>query len=108
VENLSSWIPQIMKEFGKYFQRLYAFPVRAEAVLSQIEQGNLHVHDPVLSDRIHKLTQAVWYISTAIIFSGLVLGAVQLYLNAAEILSIYLGVAAVLVLVGSWVIQLKR
>jgi predicted unusual protein kinase regulating ubiquinone biosynthesis (AarF/ABC1/UbiB family) len=94
------------KQLENMARSLVAFPRRVEAVLVQIERGELATRDPQLSAQVSQLERAIRRGTGGLIFIGLLLGGVQLYLAGEAAFSYALLASAGLTLV--WVIFAGR
>lgn len=77
-------IKTVLDEVLKVLKVIIALPVKADALISRIEQGRLEVKTPSLTREIIKLQRSQHKTSAAIFFAAFLLGGVQLYI-AGEI-----------------------
>lgn len=98
-DETASTVAILVEELKKLFRRLVAFPGRVEAILEQLESGELAVRDPQLVERVDRLEQAANRASAGIIGAAVFLGGVQLFLAGEQLFGEILMAAAGLLLV---------
>jgi predicted unusual protein kinase regulating ubiquinone biosynthesis (AarF/ABC1/UbiB family) len=91
---LPGGITELWQELANIIQRLIALPGRAEALLAKVERGELNIHDIALEEQVRRLTIAIQQMSGAIILTGILIGAVHLYLEDAYVISGLMGLIA--------------
>ncbi len=70
-------------------------PIRLETLLSKLERGEISMRTPELSQQVNRIERSVRQITIAIIFTGLLLGGIQLLLAGQTTPGwVLLGVAA--------------
>ncbi len=87
-----------VKEAGNYARQLISLPVRADALITRLERGELNVRDPQLSDNIRKLEKTVSKLVSGLIFAALLLAFVLSFSYNQPTLSWSLGITAVIAL----------
>ncbi|NJD58167.1 MAG: AarF/ABC1/UbiB kinase family protein [Anaerolineae bacterium] len=65
-----------VKEVGDYARRLISLPVRADALISRLERGELKVRDPQLSENIKRLEKTISKLASGIIFAALLIASI--------------------------------
>jgi len=73
---------------------IVALPGRVNRILTRLEQGNLEVRNRELTRTVRTLNRSVSRLGTAVIFTGFLLGATQLYLGDALIPAAVLALGA--------------
>lgn len=91
-----------VKEAGDYARKLITLPVRADAIISKLERGELNVRDPQLSDNVKRLEKTLSKAITGIIFAAFLLASIQLSLAGQEVLSWLSRIAALIAFL--WII----
>ncbi len=76
------------KELSSLLEKLIALPRRTEAILEKVEQGELSVRDPQLTDQVKRLEKSVQGAGLAVMSTGLFIGGVQFYLHGDQPLAI--------------------
>lgn len=91
-----------VKEAGSVARKVLYLPLRADALMTKLEKGEINVRDPQLSESIKKLektaSKAVW----GIIFAAFLVASIQLSIVNQEILSWVFRIAASIILI--WII----
>lgn len=91
-----------LAELGVFAQALFVLPQKLERLATRVEQGDLEVRSPELKRSADRLERSINRLAGAVVFAGLLLGAVQLYtagsLQTARVL------AGLAVLVLLWVV----
>jgi predicted unusual protein kinase regulating ubiquinone biosynthesis (AarF/ABC1/UbiB family) len=98
-EGLGS-LDRVLEEIGKYARRLLSLPSRAEVVLAKLEKGELITRDPKVAQQVERLGGAVKQVTWSIVFTALLLSAVQCYLAGRLVMAGCLGFGAGLALLG--------
>jgi predicted unusual protein kinase regulating ubiquinone biosynthesis (AarF/ABC1/UbiB family) len=75
-------------------QKLLTLPVKADALISTMEQGRLEVRSPGLMREMERLNRSQRKMVTAVVFAAFLLGGVQLFVAKQSGLAIGFGVAA--------------
>ncbi len=88
----------LLKTSLQLLRTLVALPQRADAVLARLAQGRLEVSDPVLHSRLERLEHSARQISTALVFTALLLSATQLALNERYLVAALAGLGALIAL----------
>jgi predicted unusual protein kinase regulating ubiquinone biosynthesis (AarF/ABC1/UbiB family) len=76
-----------LKEAENIAKKMLILPLRADALITRLEKGNIDVHDPRLSESVKKLEVAVTRAVGGIIFSALLISSIQLYSMGQETIS---------------------
>jgi predicted unusual protein kinase regulating ubiquinone biosynthesis (AarF/ABC1/UbiB family) len=84
--NLDGWLAEIKKIAGSIF----TFPAEIKSAVNKINHGEIEVRAPEVSQHITRLVTAVKQLVAGIIFCGLLLGGVQLYIFGLHIFGILL------------------
>jgi len=79
----SYWV----KEAGGVARKVLTLPIRADALITKLERGELNVRDPQLADNIKKLEKTVSKAVGGIIFAAFLIASIQLSGVNQEILS---------------------
>lgn len=79
----SYWV----KEAGGVARKVLTLPIRADALITKLERGELNVRDPQLADNIKKLEKTVSKAVGGIIFAAFLIASIQLSGANQEILS---------------------
>jgi predicted unusual protein kinase regulating ubiquinone biosynthesis (AarF/ABC1/UbiB family) len=95
-----------LNELGDLARTLLSLPKRMDATLSKLEQGQVAVRVPQLTEQVLRLELAMRRLVGGTIFAALLLGGVQLYVAAQRGLGSALLVGAAVVLL--WVILAGR
>jgi predicted unusual protein kinase regulating ubiquinone biosynthesis (AarF/ABC1/UbiB family) len=77
----------ILNEIGNLAKVLVSLPVKTDALLTRIEQGRLEVRVPDINHQMARLERSVRRLGGAVLAAAFLLGAVQLYLRDAVVLS---------------------
>ncbi|WP_299025599.1 AarF/ABC1/UbiB kinase family protein [uncultured Thermanaerothrix sp.] len=93
-----SLLRPLLKTSVQMLRTLIALPQRADAVLTRLAQGQLEVSDPILHARFARLERSARQISTAVVFTALLLSATQLALNEHYFAAAVAGLGALLAL----------
>lgn len=88
----------LIKTSLQLLRTLVALPQRADAVLARLAQGRLEISDPVLHSRLERLEHSARQISTALVFTALLLSATQLALNERYLVAALAGLGALIAL----------
>jgi predicted unusual protein kinase regulating ubiquinone biosynthesis (AarF/ABC1/UbiB family) len=94
----SYWV----KEAGNIARKVITLPMRADALISRMERGELSVRDPQLSENIKKLERTVSKAVGGIIFAALLLASIQSSTVEQEVLTWVLRIASLATLL--WII----
>jgi predicted unusual protein kinase regulating ubiquinone biosynthesis (AarF/ABC1/UbiB family) len=87
-----------VNEAGSYARQLISLPVRADALITRLERGELNVRDPQLSENIRRLEKTVSKLVRGLIFAALLIAFVLSFPYEQPALSWSLGVVGVIVL----------
>lgn len=96
------WLGEIRSRLGVVF----SIPLKLDGVLAKLEKGEIAVRAPEISRQVARLEASVRLLSAAIIFIGLLLGGIFLWLQNQQIFGLGLmGLAALILLwiLGQWV-----
>jgi predicted unusual protein kinase regulating ubiquinone biosynthesis (AarF/ABC1/UbiB family) len=85
-------------ELGNLAQRLAKLPLRAEGILEHLERGELNIRDRELMEQVRQVKSSVRSVTASIIFTGMLLAGVQLYIHEAQEFSIVMFGGAVIAL----------
>jgi predicted unusual protein kinase regulating ubiquinone biosynthesis (AarF/ABC1/UbiB family) len=77
-------------------------PIKLDALLAKLEQGNITMRDPEVSQQVNRLERSVRMLSAGLIFTALLLGGTQFYLGDQVIGAIVLFSGASIILL--WII----
>lgn len=88
----------IWDEVVKMLQKLIALPVKADALISQMEQGKLEVRVPTLTRELERLNRSQRKMVGAVVFGAFLLSGVQLYIAGHVSLALGFSGAALLTL----------
>ncbi|MFZ2097836.1 MAG: hypothetical protein WAV05_14485 [Anaerolineales bacterium] len=91
-----------VKEAGGLARKVISLPVRADALITRLERGELHVRDPQLSESIKKLEKTASKAVAGIIFAAFLVASIQLSVINQEVLSWLLRIAGFVTLL--WII----
>jgi predicted unusual protein kinase regulating ubiquinone biosynthesis (AarF/ABC1/UbiB family) len=94
----SYWV----KEAGDIARKVISLPVRADALISRMERGELNVRDPQLSENVEKLEKTVSKAVGGIIFAAFLLASIQISSGGQEVFTWALRFAALVALL--WII----
>jgi predicted unusual protein kinase regulating ubiquinone biosynthesis (AarF/ABC1/UbiB family) len=94
----SYWV----KEAGTIGRKVISLPIRADALISRMERGELNIRAPQLTDNIKKLEKTVSKAVGGIIFGAFLLASVQSSSGEQEVVTWILRVASAIALL--WVI----
>jgi predicted unusual protein kinase regulating ubiquinone biosynthesis (AarF/ABC1/UbiB family) len=94
----SYWI----KEAGGVARKVLTLPIRADALITKLERGELNVRDPQLSENIKKLEKTISKAVAGIIFAAFLVASIQLSVASQEVLSWLFRVASLITLL--WII----
>ena len=85
-----------VREAGEVARKLITLPIRADAIISKMERGEINVHDPQLSEKVKNLEKTIARAIGAIIFTAFLVASIQLSIAGQETLSwIFRSAAAV-------------
>jgi predicted unusual protein kinase regulating ubiquinone biosynthesis (AarF/ABC1/UbiB family) len=91
LNNRGVWVDEL-KTIAAGWLRM---PIRLDTLLSKLERGEISMRTPELSQQVNRIDRSVRQITIAIIFTGLLLGGIQLLLAGQTIPGwVLLGVAA--------------
>ncbi len=79
----SYWV----KEAGGVARKVLTLPIRADALITRLERGELNVRDPQLADNVKKLEKTVSKAVGGIIFAAFLVASIQLSVANQETLS---------------------
>jgi len=79
----SYWV----KEAGGVARKVLTLPIRADALITKLERGELNVRDPQLTDNIKRLEKTVSKAVGGIIFAAFLVSSIQLSVANQEVLS---------------------
>ena len=82
-QNWKTWL----SEAGKILQTAVGLPMRADALISRLEQGKLEVRTPDLRTQLARLERSQRRTAAAVVFAAFLLTAAQLYLAGSLLLA---------------------
>jgi len=85
-----------LEEFEKIARSILSMPKNIDSVLKLIEGGHVVVRTPEVNHRIQNLEKSSRSVTFGVIFSALLLGSIQLYLNDEILLSTVLMASAII------------
>jgi predicted unusual protein kinase regulating ubiquinone biosynthesis (AarF/ABC1/UbiB family) len=94
----SYWV----KEAGGVARKVLTLPIRADALITKLERGELNVRDPQLADNVKKLEKTVSKAVGGIIFATFLIASIQLSIANQEVLSWLFRIASFLTFL--WII----
>lgn len=93
--NRDAWVTEL-QTLGRNWLSL---PARLESLANKLEKGDISVRTPEINQQIKRLDRSVRQIGAGLIFSALLLGGIQLYINEENIAGIILLSGAVVSLI---------
>lgn len=94
----SYWV----KEAGGVARKVLTLPIRADALITRLERGELNVRDPQLTENVKKLEKTLSKAVGGIIFATFVIPSIQLSIANQETLSWVLRIAGLITFL--WII----
>jgi len=85
-----------VKEAGGVARKVLTLPIRADALITKLERGELNVRDPQLTDNINRLEKTISKAVAGIIFAAFLVASIQLSVANQEILSWIFRIAALI------------
>ena len=76
-----------VKEAGGIARKVLTLPIRADALITKLERGELNVRDPQLADNVKKLEKTVSKAVGGIIFTAFLVASIQFSVANQEVLS---------------------
>jgi len=92
----------VRQELSAAERELRRLPARLNNLLTQVETGKLRTRNPELSAQAARLERAVLRLTAGVVFSGALLGGVQLHLAGAERAALGLFGVALIALWKAW------
>lgn len=89
-------------EAGEVAKKVLTLPIRADALITRLERGELNVRDPRLTENIKNLEKTVSKAVAAIIFAAFFFASIQVSSNSQEALTWIFRIAALIALL--WMI----
>lgn len=83
-----------VNEAGDIARKVITLPIRADALISKLERGEINVRDPQLSENVKKLEKTVSKAIGGIIFTAFLVASIQLSVAGQETLSWLFRIAA--------------
>ncbi len=83
-------------EAGNVARQVLTLPIRADALITRLERGELNVRDPQLNENVKRLEKSVSKAVVGIIFAAFLLASIQLSAASQEALSWIFRVAALI------------
>jgi predicted unusual protein kinase regulating ubiquinone biosynthesis (AarF/ABC1/UbiB family) len=83
-EEATSGMNVWLDELGEMLRVLLSLPGQSSRVLTQLESGNLVVQVPKMTQQVSSLGSAVNRLTGGVIFTGLLLGGILLYISGNE------------------------
>lgn len=91
-----------VKEAGGIARKVLTLPIRADALITKLERGELNVRDPQLADNVKKLEKTVSKAVGGIIFTAFLVASIQFSVANQEVLSWIFRLASVVTFL--WII----
>lgn len=91
-----------VSEAGGVARKVLTLPIRADALITRLEQGELNVRDPQLTENIKRLEKTISKAVAGIIFAAFLVASIQLSVASQEVLSWVFRVAALVTFV--WIL----
>jgi predicted unusual protein kinase regulating ubiquinone biosynthesis (AarF/ABC1/UbiB family) len=85
-----------VNEAGSVARKVLTLPIRADALITRLERGELNVRDPQLTENIKRLEKTISKAVGGIIFASFLVASIQLSVASQEALSWVFRVAAAL------------
>ena len=79
-EGRTAGLETILSELGTLARSLVVLPKKMDSLLGKLERGEVAVRAPEVSQQVSQLERAIRQLTAGIIFIGLLLGSIQLYL----------------------------
>ena len=79
-EGRTAGVETILSELGTLARSLVVLPKKMDTLLGKLEHGEVAVRAPEVSQQVSRLERAIRQLTAGIIFIGLLLGSIQLYL----------------------------
>ena len=95
-----------LDELGKFIRPWLSFPQRLDTLLARLEHGDLTVRAPQLSSEVNEIKLSIHRLTGGIVFAGLLVSGIQLYLAGEVAFGAGLIITAVVSLV--WVMLTRR
>jgi hypothetical protein len=67
-----------VKEAGDVARKMITLPIRADALISKLERGEINVRDPQLTENVKKLEKTVSKVIGGILFAAFLVASIQL------------------------------
>jgi predicted unusual protein kinase regulating ubiquinone biosynthesis (AarF/ABC1/UbiB family) len=81
-------------EAGDVARKVLTLPIRADALITKLERGELNVRDPKLAESIKKLDKTISKAVAGILFTAFLVGSIQLSVDNQEVISWIFRIAA--------------
>ncbi len=91
-----------VNEAGDLARKVITLPIRADALITRMERGELNVRDPQLAENVKRLEKTISKAVAGIIFAAFLVASIQLSMTGQEIVTWVFRVAALISLL--WVI----
>ncbi len=91
-----------LNEAGGVARKVLTLPIRADALITKLERGELNVRDPQLTENVRRLEKTISKAVGGIIFAAFLLASFQLPTSGQEVYAWILRIAALLTLL--WII----
>ena len=79
-EGRTAGVETLLSELGTLARSLVFLPKKMDSLLGKLERGEVAVRAPEVSQQVSQLERAIRQLTAGIIFTGLLLGSIQLYL----------------------------
>jgi predicted unusual protein kinase regulating ubiquinone biosynthesis (AarF/ABC1/UbiB family) len=83
-----------VNEAGSVARKVISLPIRADALITRLERGELNVRDPQLTENVKRLEKTISKAVGGIIFAAFLVAAIQLSVASQEALSWIFRIAA--------------
>ncbi len=91
-----------VNEAGDLARKVITLPIRADALITRMERGELNVRDPQLAENVKRLEKTISKAVGGIIFAAFLVASIQLSMTGQEVVTWLFRVAALISLF--WVI----
>jgi predicted unusual protein kinase regulating ubiquinone biosynthesis (AarF/ABC1/UbiB family) len=91
-----------LNEAGDLARKALTLPIRADALITRMERGELNVRDPQLVESVKRLEKTISKAVAGIIFAAFLIGSIQLSVMSEETLTWIFRVAALITLI--WIL----
>jgi hypothetical protein len=89
------WIENLRNLVTAFF----SYPIKVQAALNRLERGDISIRIPEITQSANRIERAMRQIAASLVFAGLFIGAIQLYLAGQGIFAaVVFGMAALILL----------